>query len=162
MYINISKSAAENTILLILRMAFILKIRIPTWWIHHITNIWNRDMNSKPPGCRPTQRHHRPVNLLKFIFFRWFLKYQFDLSLVQHVIYGIFAVARIRNCWHRVKRCYLNDWNHCCPVKIHSVPDGTFNNFYYHLYQHLVPNGTVPEGLNIGRIKSNPLLTEVP
>jgi hypothetical protein len=47
--------------------------------------------------------------------------------------------------------------NHCCPVKIHSVPNGTFNDSYLPLYQHLVPSGTVPAGLNVGRIKSNPL-----
>jgi len=34
----------------------------------------------------------------------------------------------------------------------HLVPDGTSENYYLFVYQHIVPNGTVPEGLNIGRI----------
>ena len=51
-----------------------------------------------------------------------------------------------------LKNLEVYKFYHCCPVKIHSVPDGTFNNFHLTLYQYLVPNGTVPEGLNIGRI----------
>ena len=41
--------------------------------------------------------------------------------------------------------------DHRYPVKIRIVPDGTFNDFYLTLYQHIVPNGTVPEGQNTGR-----------
>jgi len=40
--------------------------------------------------------------------------------------------------------------------KIRIGPNGTFIGFYLTIYQHIVPNGTVPEGLNMGRIKSNP------
>ena len=41
---------------------------------------------------------------------------------------------------------------HFCPINKNIVPDGTSNNLYLTLYQHIVPNGTVPEGLNVGRI----------
>lgn len=41
-------------------------------------------------------------------------------------------------------------------------PYGTKNEFHLTLYQYLVPNGAVPEGLDIGKIKSNPRLSEVP
>ena len=46
--------------------------------------------------------------------------------------------------------------NHWCPAKNYFVPNGTSIDFYLPFYQHTVPNGTVPEGLNIGRIKRIP------
>jgi hypothetical protein len=46
---------------------------------------------------------------------------------------------------------------HCCPDKIYIVPNGTFIVLYQILYQYIVPNGTVPEGRDVCRIKMNPL-----
>ncbi len=37
-----------------------------------------------------------------------------------------------------------------------SRPYGTFSFFYQPIYQYFVPYGTVPEELNIGRIKKSP------
>lgn len=34
------------------------------------------------------------------------------------------------------------------------VPTGLHSDFCFALYQYVLPNGTVPAGLNIGRIKS--------
>jgi hypothetical protein len=41
--------------------------------------------------------------------------------------------------------------------KKHIVPTGLFSNIYFAFYQYIVPNGTVPEGLDTGRIISTPI-----
>jgi hypothetical protein len=47
--------------------------------------------------------------------------------------------------------------NYCCPDKKYIVLNRTFLVLYQILYQYIVPNGTVPEGLDVGRIKNEPL-----